>query len=143
LVTSALGGLISGKLADRFGHKKTLVVITAGWLVILPLIAVLTNFTFFVLITVLMGFWFGATWAVSRSVMSYLVPAQKHNLGFAFFGLVERASSFVGPVVWGLCVSNLLYIGSDRYRVATIVVTGFILVGLVLLVRVKSDVRAG
>lgn len=139
LVTSGIGGLFSGLIADRFGHKKTLIFIIIGWIFILPLVGFLNNFIVFVITTTIMGFWFGSNWAVSRSVMSYLAPPQGHNLAFAYYGLVERASSFVGPIVWGLVVTNLVSIGSDRYRFATLVVTGFIIVGLFFLIRVRSD----
>lgn len=139
LITSALGGLISGKLADKFGHKKTLLFITVGWIIILPLVGLANNFTLFVTITTVMGFWFGANWAVSRSVMSYLAPPQGHNLAFAYFGLVERASSFIGPIVWGAVVSGFISMGSDRYRFATVAVTVFIVIGVIVLIRVRSD----
>lgn len=139
LFTSGIGGLVSGIVADRYGHKRTLLFVISGWVVILPLVAFITNFTLFVVTTTIMGFWFGATWAVSRSVMSYLVPPQAHNLGFAYFGLVERASSFVGPIVWGVILSSLVSIGSDRYRFATLAVTGFIVIGLFFLIKVRSD----
>ena len=36
LVTSAIGGFISGLIADKLGHKKTLVFILSGWVIILP-----------------------------------------------------------------------------------------------------------
>lgn len=139
LITSAIGGTLSGFLADRFGHKRTLMVVLTGWVFILPLVGLLTNFTLFVISTTLMGFWFGANWAVSRSVMSYVAPHGKHNLAFAYFGLAERASSFIGPIVWGLVVSNLISIGSDRYRIATLTITGFIVFGLFALSRIKDD----
>ncbi len=139
LITSAIGGTLSGFLADRLGHKRTLMFILAGWVFILPLVGLLTNFTLFVIATTLMGFWFGANWAVSRSLMSCIAPPGKHNLAFAYFSLAERASSFVGPIVWGLVVSNLVSIGSDRYRIATLVITGFIILGLFTLSRVRDD----
>lgn len=139
LITSGLGGLMSGMAADRYGHKRTLLFVISGWIVILPLVGFITNFVFFVITTTIMGFWFGATWAVSRSLMSYLLPPQSHNLGFAYFGLVERASSFVGPIVWGLTLSSLVSIGPDRYRFATLAVTGFIVIGLYFLIKVKDD----
>ena len=139
LVTSGIGGLVSGMIADRFGHKRTLVFIISGWIFILPLIGFINNFTLFIIATTIMGFWFGSNWAVSRSVMSYLAPPQGHNLAFAYFGLVERASSFVGPIVWGLVVTSLVSIGSDRYRFAVFAVTIFIVLGLVALTKVKSD----
>ena len=139
LVTSGIGGLVSGMIADKFGHKKTLVFIVFGWIFILPFVGFITNFNLFVVATTIMGFWFGSNWAVSRSVMSYLTPPQGHNLAFAYFGLVERASSFVGPIVWGLVVTNLVSIGSDRYRYATLAVTIFVVLGLFALLKVRSD----
>mgnify|MGYP001606892185 CR=1 FL=1 len=139
LLTSAVGGLTAGLVADKVGHKKTLLFLVGGWLFILPFIAFIENFTLFVIATTVMGLWFGANWAVSRSVMSYLAPPQGHNLAFAYFGLVERASSFVGPIVWGLIVSGFVSIGSDRYRFATLAVTAFIVFGFISLWKVRSD----
>lgn len=139
LITSAIGGTLFGFAADRFGHKRTLMFVLAGWIFILPLVGLLTNFTLFVISTTIMGFWFGANWAVSRSLMSHIASQGKHNLAFAYFGLAERASSFVGPIVWGLVVSNLLSIGSERYRIVVLVVTVFVVFGLLVLTRVKDD----
>lgn len=139
LITSALGGVFSGMIADRFGHKRTLLFILFGWLLIFPLLGLLTNFTLFVIVTIILGFWFGANWTVSRSLMSRTAPEGKHNLAFSYFGLAERASSFVGPIVWGLIVSKMVYLGDDRYRYAVLAITAFIMVGLIALYKVKDD----
>lgn len=139
LITSAVGGTLSGLIADRFGHKKTLMFVLFGWIIILPAMGWLGNFTLFVVVSVIMGFWFGANWAVSRSVMSYVAPKGKQNLAFTYFGLAERASSFIGPIVWGLVVSGLISLGSIRYRIAVLAVTVFIILGLFALSRVKDD----
>lgn len=139
LATSAIGGFMSGFIADRLGHKKTLVVILTGWILILPTVALITNFKLFIIAVILMGIWFGSTWTVSRSLMSYLSPKNKHNLAFGYFGLVERASSFVGPIVWGLIATNLIHLGPIRYRVAATVLTVFIVLGLVAMKYVQSD----
>ena len=139
LITSAIGGALSGLIADKFGHKRTLMFILVGWVIILPFIGLINNFALFVIATTIMGFWFGSSWTVSRSVMSYVAPKGKHNLAFAYFGLAERASSFIGPIVWGLVVTNLVSIGSYRYRIAVLAVTGFIILGIIALSRVKDD----
>ena len=139
LITSAIGGTVSGFIADKFGHKRTLMFVLVGWVFILPFIGFINNFTLFVIATSIMGLWFGSNWTVSRSVMSYVAPKGKHNLAFAYFGLAARASSFVGPIVWGLIVTNFVSIGSYRYRIATLAVTGFIILGLIALSRVKDD----
>lgn len=139
LITSAVGGVISGIIADRFGHKRTLMFILAGWVIILPLVGFLTNFILFIIATALMGLWFGANWAVTRSVMSRIAPKGKHNLAFAYFSLAERVSALIGPLVWGLIVSNLVHLGSFRYRIATLAITFFIIIGLFMLYRLKDD----
>lgn len=139
LATSAIGGFIGGFIADRFGHRKILFLILSGWILILPTVALITNFKLFIIAVILMGIWFGSTWAVSRSVMSYLSPKNKHNLAFGYFGLVERASSFVGPIVWGLIATNLIHLGPIRYRIAATVLTIFIIMGLVAMRYVQSD----
>jgi|SRR3989344_2255990 len=139
LITSAIGGLISGFIADKFGHKRTLVFILIGWVFILPIVGFISNFTLFVVFTSVMGLWFGSNWTVSRSLMSHLSSKNKHNLAFAYFGLAERASSLLGPVVWGLLVSNLVSYGSLRYRVAMLAMSVFIILGLIALSKVKSD----
>ncbi len=56
LITSAIGGVLSGFLADRFGHKRTLMFVLFGWIVIFPFIGLLRNFTFFVMAILFMGF---------------------------------------------------------------------------------------
>ena len=86
-----------------------------------------------------MGFWFGSNWAVSRSVMAYLAPPDGHNLAFSYFVLVERASSFLGPVVWGLVVTGLVSLGSDRYRFAALTMTVFVFLGLMILTQIRND----
>ncbi len=139
LLTSAIGGIISGFIADRFGQKKTLLFIISGYVIIFPLLALLTNFFMMVIVAILFGLWYGATWAVSRSMMSNIAPPGKHNLAFAYFGLAERASSLLGPLVWGGIVSGLVSFGSARYRIAVIAITGFIILGLIALSKVRVD----
>lgn len=139
VLMSAVGGILSGYVADRFGHKRTLVLILIGWIIILPVIGLLYNFTIFVIVSVMMGLWFGSSWTVSRSVMSCVAPKGKHNLAFAYFGLAERASSFIGPIVWGLTLSGLDYIGDAKYRYAVIIISVFVLLGLIALIKVKDD----
>ncbi len=139
VLTSAIGGLVSGFVADKIGHKKVMVIILSGWIFILPFIGFIPDFMFFVVATVVMGFWFGASWAVSRSMMAYLTPPQSGNLAFSYFNLIERASSLIGPIVWGLVVTNFIDMGIFRYRLGTLALTVFIVFGFFTLLRVKSD----
>lgn len=139
LIFSIIGGVTSGMIADKFGHKRTLKYILIAFVIIFPLMALMNNFVWFFIVTSLMGLFFGANWAVSRSCMSYIAPPGNHNLAFAYFGLAERASSIFGPIVWGAVVTGLISFGSDRYRIAIGVVTIFIILGLFSLSKVRDD----
>jgi UMF1 family MFS transporter len=134
LTSCAIGSVLSGYLADRYGHKKMLVFILVGWLFIFPSVASIQNFTVFVITTTIMGLWFGANWTVSRSVMSNISPKEQNNLAFSYFGLAERASSFVGPIAWGLIVK----INTNGYQIAFTSMAIFVALGLVFLKRVKD-----
>lgn len=90
------------------------------------------------IVATLFGLWYGATWSVSRSLMGCIAPQGRHNLTFAYFGLAERASSLLGPLVWGGIVTGLVSLGSMRYRIAVITITAFIILGLIALARVKE-----
>ena len=139
MVTSAIGGTLSGHLADRWGHKKTMILVLIVWALIFPMMGFISYWPLFIAICIMMGLWFGANWAVSRSVMSYVSPQGKHNLSFAYYGLAERASSFIGPLVWGGIVTGLITMGAYRYRIAMFSLAIFILLGLWAMSRVKSD----
>src|SRR3989344_45809 len=139
LITSALGGVLAGHLADKYGHKKTMIVILVVWLIIFPFLGLITSWPLFLGTCILLGLWFGANWAVSRSLMTCIAPPGKHNIAFAYFGLAERASSFLGPIVWGLIVTKLLHLGSTRYRIAMVSLVVFIFLGLLMLKKVKND----
>ncbi|MBI4160625.1 MAG: MFS transporter [Candidatus Yanofskybacteria bacterium] len=139
LITSALGALIGGKIGDRIGLKKTMMYILGIWLITMPLLASLSNFTYFILVTTIFGFLYGATWTVTRAVMTYLVPKNKLTYAFSFYTLAERFSTFVGPISWGLIVYSLPHLGVLRYRLAMLTMALFILIGFLISRKVPDE----
>lgn len=140
IVTSAIGGIVSGHLADHFGHRRVLLFVAVAWLFIFPSLAFTNNFIVFVCLTTLLGFWFGSHFAVCRSMMSILTPSGSKNLTFAYFSLVERASSFVGPVAWGLAVSVFASQGEVRYQVAMFGLSVFVILAFLILFKIPKSV---
>ncbi len=143
LATSAVGAFCSGWVADKIGLKKTLVIVLGSWVVILPALGLTSNFNLFVIFTVLMGFMYGATWSVTRAVMTALCPKEKLNFGFSFYTLAERVSTLVGPLSWGLITSLFIGLGPTRYRIAIIVMTAFVVIGMLFLRKVEIKERSG
>jgi UMF1 family MFS transporter len=139
LATSAIGAFCSGWVGDKIGLKKTLVIVLGSWVVILPALGLTSNFNLFIIFTVLMGFMYGATWSVTRAVMTALCPKEKLNFGFSFYTLAERVSTLVGPLSWGLITSFFIGLGPTRYRIAISVMTIFVVIGIFFLRKVKIE----
>lgn len=137
LVTSAIGALLSGWVADKIGLKKTLVIVLGSWVVIFPLLGTAANLSVLVVVAVLMGFFFGATWTIARASMTALCPKDKLNFGFSFYTLAERVSTLVGPLSWGLITTLFIGLGPTRYRIAACFMAVFAAIGLFLLRKVK------
>jgi len=137
LVTSAVGALVSGWASDRIGTKTSLMIILGSWAIIFPLMGLTNSFAFFVVLAILMGFFFGATWTVTRTAMVALCPKDKLNFGFSFYTIAERISTLIGPLTWGLITMLLANTGSMRYRVAIIAMGGFAAIGSVILSKAK------
>lgn len=139
LVTSVIGALCSGWVADRIGIKKTTALVLGGFVVVFPVLGIAENFTLFFACTTVMGFFFGAVWTVTRAAMTALIPKEKLNYGFSFYSLAERVSTLVGPLSWGLITTLLVPLGPVRYRIAVIVLAVFVAIGLFILRKVDID----
>jgi len=139
-ITSAIGAPISGWIADKIGLKKTMLGILGGWVIIFPLMALSKNFTFFIGLSVIMGLWFGSIWTVTRAYLLRLTPPSMANQSFTYYTLMERMSTLVGPVSWGLIVTYAPRVGEFNYRLAAIAMAIFILIGIIFTEKLP-DVR--
>lgn len=130
LITSIIGALISGWAADKYGAKRSLIFILVGWAILFPLLGLINNFNIFTILTIILGFLYGSTWTVTRTVMANLAPKNNLNHIFSYYTLSERFATFVGPITWGIITTSFVHIGSSRYKIAITTLTIFILLGL-------------
>ena len=139
ILTAAIGAFSSGWAADKIGLRKALGIVLVSWVVILPLLGLTSDFTIFVLLSILMGFSFGSIWTITRAVMTALCPKEKLNFGFSFYTLAERVSTFLGPLSWGLITWLFESFGSTRYRFAMMAMAIFVAVGVYFFRTVKIE----
>jgi len=130
IVTSAIGAPVSGWLADKFGFKRVLLWILAGWVVVFPLLAIVKSFSLFIAVCVAMGLWFGAIWTITRAYLVQLTPPEMINQSFTYYTLMERLATFIGPISWGLVVTYVPKTDALNYRSAAALMTVFVIVGL-------------
>jgi len=137
LVTSAIGSLLCGYLGDHLGLKRVLLWILFGWIVIIPLMGISSNITVLGVLVTFMGILFGGVWAVSRALLSKLLPKDKLNYGFSFYTISERFASFLGPITWSGIVIFTPKTNGLNYRFAIISMTIFIIIGFFLMRKVE------
>ncbi len=139
LLMAAVGAFVGGQIADRIGLKRSIIILLACWTVFFPAFGSISDFSTFVVLSVAIGFLGGATWSISRAVMSYLAPVGRVNEGFGYFTLAERFSTFVGPLAWGGIILVFAHTGALRYHIAMSSMGVFMFIGLLIVLKIPSD----
>ena len=105
-VFAALGSFLFGSYEDKIGTRNvinlSLVILIIS--TILAFVAPWTNYPkeVFWIAGVLLGSMIGPNQSCSRSYMSQIIPANKKNEFFGFYALTGKATSFLGPLLFGL-----------------------------------------
>ena len=105
-VAAGLGSFLFGYIEDIIGVKKT-ITITLIVLICATLLAILAPETnlpkeLFWFSGILIGLMIGPNQSCSRSLMSKITPKNKLNEFFGFFAFSGKATSFIGPLLFGL-----------------------------------------
>jgi UMF1 family MFS transporter len=135
------GALLHGWVARRFGAKRTIMGSLTLWIAVVAaayFVRTGDEVQFYV-VAVGIGLLLGGTNALSRSLFSQLIPAGKEAEYFSVYEIGARATSTVGPLLFGAIGQAT---GSFRPAIASLVV--FFVIGLVLLslVPVRRAIRA-
>ncbi|MEV6315754.1 MFS transporter [Streptomyces sp. NPDC051776] len=129
-VTGALG---TGRLAGRYGAKRTILGSLVAWTLTIGtgwFLPAGEPAWFFVLAAAI-GLVLGGSQALSRSLFSHFVPRGKEAEYFSAYELSDRGTSWLGPLLFGLT-----YQVTGSYRDAIISLVLFFAVGFALLARV-------
>jgi len=134
-IAAGVGSFVFGYLEDLIGVRK---VINISLLVLIfaTLLAYFAPETtnpkqMFWVAGVLIGLMVGPNQSCSRSFMSRLTPKEKQNEFFGFFALTGKATSFLGPLLFGFI--TLKY----SQQIALWVVIVFFIIGLFLFNRIQ------
>ncbi len=108
-IAAALGSFLFGYIEDHIGVKNV-INLTLIILIFSSLIAIYAPETryskeLFWVAGVLIGLMVGPNQSCSRSLMGKLTPKEKRNEFFGFFALAGKATSFLGPLLFGVVTS--------------------------------------
>lgn len=134
LIASIIAKPVFSKLAESMNTKRSIILA-------LSVYAVIAVWGYF--LDSVIEFWFlawmvavvqGGSQALSRSLYASMSPAAKSGEFFGLFGIMEKFSSIVGPLIFAGAVATF---GSSRPAILSIIV--FFFVGGYLLTRVNVE----
>ncbi|HYN10040.1 MAG TPA: MFS transporter [Vicinamibacterales bacterium] len=127
-VVAAAGAIAFGRLADRIGQKRTILISLAIWIVAVTLAYLAHSRTTFWIGAALVGIGMGSTQSVTRSLLALFTPQQNAAEFFGFLGVAGKALAFLGPLVFGVITQ-----ATGSQRPAIFAIAAFFIVGMILL----------
>jgi UMF1 family MFS transporter len=139
-----------GKFGQKYGAKKTFYLIGFLWSITLilgiifsfstPYILVGLNLPFIMslFMGIIAGPALGGTWVAQRLMVVELAPKEKFGEFFGFTEISNKASSAIGPLVWGSILLSYDLIGKAAYGWALISVGIIMALGIIIISFVKT-----
>ncbi|MEU8175493.1 MFS transporter [Microbispora hainanensis] len=127
----AVGGALGlGRLAVRFGTKRTVLASLVVWTVVVGVAYFLQKGSAvqFYAIAFAIAIVMGGTQALSRSMYSLVIPPGREAEYFSLYQISDKGSAFLGSLVLTLALQL-----TDSYRTAIVSLVVFFVLGFVLL----------
>jgi UMF1 family MFS transporter len=100
-VVGIFGALGFGRVADRLGAKRTIVITLIVW----SAVAIWSRLSLasvgeFWILGVVIALVLGGSQALSRSLFSQMIPRERESEFFSFYEISERGTSWIGPFLF-------------------------------------------
>lgn len=131
-LTAGIGAFAFAWLEDRVGAKPTIVLSLCGLIGFGVLVLGAPSALWFWVFGLSLSLFIGPVQSASRGLMTRMAPADSRAEMFGLYALSGKATSFLGPLIFGLVTAHF---ESQRAGMATIL--AFWIAGLLLLALVR------
>lgn len=133
-ITALTGALLLGRLSNKFGAKKVVLLTLVIWtiMVIITYGVPAGKQNPYLAIAAGIGFVLGGSQALSRSLYSQVIPRSQEAQYFSFYEVSERGTSWLGTFAFGVAFGL-----TGSYRQSVLLIIAFFIVGGLLLLRVN------
>lgn len=128
-----------GALTDRTGAKKSLLIVLCSWCVALLVTIFSFGKTIFYIVGIISGASLSGIWVCARALLVKISPPEKLGQFFGLYGLTDKLSTMIGPLVWGIIVFVFGPFGLIKYRIAVFMLLIFVATGIFILRKVKYE----
>jgi UMF1 family MFS transporter len=138
-IVAILGAYSFARLSEWKGNKVSLIAMLLIWIAICIVGYLVQEKAQFYAIAAAVGLVMGGIQSLSRSTYSKLIPEHSDDTTsyFSFYDVLEKVAIIVGTFTFGLMEQV-----TGSMRLSMLVLSGFFLVGLLLLLRVKVRATA-
>ncbi len=137
-ITAMLGSFAFGFIGEKIGLRRSIFINLAVWILITLAVYFTNGKMSFMIIGGFAGTFLGATQSLSRTLMTKLTPPEIKTEFFGFYSLLDKTSTLIGPLTFGL-VSWL----SGSQKLAVLTVGFYLIVGIILLRKKVKKAEAG
>lgn len=137
-IFAAIGGYSVGKIADKRGVKRMLLLMAACVMISFIIAFLSSNFSILLVVLVFAGIGWGGFYSLSRVMLVKISPLEQLGEYFGFYSTFERFASIIGPTLWGITITLLAHNSMLKYRVAGFSQIILMIIGIIILLRVKD-----
>jgi len=129
---------IIGRIGDRYGIKKVLMLSCVNLILVFFLISFTSSISFMYVLASFIGLGIAGFYTASRALLIKISPAPQLAEYFGFYSTFQKFASIIGPLTWGGITLLLKDYGVVRYRIAMFALAFLMLIGTLILIRVKE-----
>ena len=134
-VTAALGALVLGRIEDRVGPKRIIMISLVGLITTSVILLFAQGTTMFWIFGLLLTLWVGPAQASSRSFLAQVAPEGREGEMFGLYATTGRAASFLAPGLFAL------FSGLFSDRIGIVGITLVLGMGAVAMIGVSAPPR--
>ena len=138
-IVAILSAYVIGKLSDRYGIKKLLVL--SCWILFFGFFTVSINSSLPIIYVLasLIGLGIAGFYVTSRALLLKISPISQQGEYFGFYSTFQKFASIIGPLTWSATTLLLKDYGVFRYRAAVLALALLMLIGTLLMSRVREE----
>lgn len=138
-VVSVLSAIIIGKLGDKIGIKKLMIIGCVNLTIVYTAVALTSSLATIYVLSAFIGLGYGAFYTTSRALLLKISPTTKIGEYFGYFSTFQKFASIIGPATWGVILLIFNKYGLWSYRIGVLSLCVLMAIGTFILAKVKNQ----